>query len=145
MTGSGNFLEYFRMPAGMLANREKQRLGTLIGERLEDAGRIARPWAIVESQHDFMIAQEVVSFKMLETETRAAGGVDLHHARNAERIRIIAGRRRGCRSGGWSGGRRGHRRGSWGLRVLCPGGNRRRYRHCQSYRQSAAHHVLHTR
>ena len=84
------------MPAGMLADREKHRLGALIGERLEDAVGIARPRAVVERQHDFMVAQEVVSFEMLEAETGAAGGVDLHHARNAECVRIVAlGRRRG--------------------------------------------------
>ena len=49
--------------------------------------RIARPRTVVEGQHDFLVAQEVVGLEMLEAEARAAGGVDLHHARDAERVR----------------------------------------------------------
>ena len=94
-----HLLQDFGMPPGMFSDREKERLGALIGERLQHGRRVPRPWAVIEREHDFLVAQEVVGLEVLEPETRAARGVDFNHARDAERIRIVASRfcRRGCR------------------------------------------------
>ena len=54
-----------------------------------------------------MVAQEVVGLEVLEAEARAAGGVDLHDARDAERVRIVALCRGVRRRGGGAGGRAG--------------------------------------
>ena len=91
VTGGRHLLQDFRMPAGVLSDREKERLGALIGERLQHGRRMPWPWTVVESEHDFVVAQEVVGLEVLEPETRAAGGVDFDHARDAECIRIVAG------------------------------------------------------
>ena len=50
-------------------------------QRLEDHRRVVRPGAVVEGQHDFVVAQEIVLLEMLEAEGGAAGGVDLDDAR----------------------------------------------------------------
>ena len=89
VAGRGHLLENFGMPAGVLADREEQRLGALVGQRLEHALGVARPRAVVERQHDLVVAQEVVGLEVLEAEAGAAGGVDLDHALDAERIRIV--------------------------------------------------------
>ena len=89
VAGRRDLLHDFRMPAGVLADREEHRLGALIGERLEHGRRVARPRAVIESEHDLVVAQEVISLEMLEAEARAAGGVNLHDARNAEGIRVV--------------------------------------------------------
>ena len=90
VAGRRHLLQDFGMPAGMLADREEQRLGALVGQRLEHGRRVARPRAVVEGQHDFFVAQEVIGLEVLEAEAGAAGGVDLHHAGDAERVRIVA-------------------------------------------------------
>jgi hypothetical protein len=41
---------------------------------------VARPWAIVEGQHDLARLQEVVSLEVLKAEAGSAQGVDLNHA-----------------------------------------------------------------
>ena len=89
VAGRDDLLEDLGMIAGMLADREEHRLGALVGQRLEHALGVARPRAVVEGQHDFLVAQEVIGLEMLEAEAGAAGGVDLHHARDAERVRIV--------------------------------------------------------
>ena len=68
---------------------KKIALHAFVGQRLEHRRR-GRPRAVVEGQHDFVVAQEVVLLEMLEAEARAAGGVDLDGAGHAERIRIVA-------------------------------------------------------
>jgi hypothetical protein len=88
---------------------------------LVHCGRIHRPRAVVESQHDFLVLQEVVSLEVLETETRPARRIDLDHARNAERVRIVALRR----------GLLGDSRAA-----------KSRHREHQSHRQSATHSLL---
>src|SRR6185437_15237428 len=127
------------MPAGVFTDREKHGLGALIGERLEHALGIARPRAIVESQHDLVVTQEVVGFEVLEAEARTASGIDLNRTLDAERVRIGAGDLSGSRC--WRSCWRSRRCG----RILCPdSGACRRHRYCQSHRESAAHQVLHT-
>ena len=74
----------------MLADGEEDRLGAFLRQNLENGRRVHRPRAVVERQHHFLVAQEIELLEMLETETGAPGGVDLHHARNAEGIRIGA-------------------------------------------------------
>ena len=89
MAGGCNLAEDFRIVGGVLADREEDRLDAFVGERLEHR-RSGRPRAVVEGQHDLMIAQEVELLEMLEAEARPAGGVDLDRARDAERVRIVA-------------------------------------------------------
>ena len=82
----------------MLADRKKERLRALIGQRFEYGRCMSRPRTVVEGQHDFVVAQKVISFEMLEAEAGPAGGVDLDDAGNSECIWIVAfcccGRRR---------------------------------------------------
>jgi hypothetical protein len=91
MPGSSHLLHDFGMPSGVLSDRKKDCLGALLGERLEHSRRMTRPRAIVEREHDFLVAQEVIGLEVLKTEARAAGGVDFDNPRHAERVRIIAG------------------------------------------------------
>jgi hypothetical protein len=56
---AANLLEDLRMPHGMLADGKGHGLGALRGQCLEHGRRIAGPWTIVESQHDFAVAQKV--------------------------------------------------------------------------------------
>ena len=79
------------MPHGVLADGEEQGLGALIRECLEDRRGVAGPWAVVEGQHHLVFAQEIVGLELLEAEAGPAGGIDLHNAGDAERIRIPAG------------------------------------------------------
>src|SRR3569623_873232 len=60
---------------------------------------IGGPRTVGEGQYDFLFAQEVELLEMLEAEAGPAGGVDGDDARDAERVRISAGRfcRRGRR------------------------------------------------
>ena len=116
-------LENFRIVGGVLADREERGPHAFIGQRLEHGGR-GRPRAVVEGQHHFLVAQEVVLLEVLEAEARAAGGVDLDRAADAERVRIGAlrrrdrarrgrARRRGSRGGCRRGRRCGGRTGGW--------------------------------
>ena len=63
-------------------------------------GVLHRPRAVVERQHDFLVAQEVEVLEMLEAESRTACGVDLDGAADAERVRIVAGGSCGLRGAG---------------------------------------------
>ena len=92
MTGRHHLLEDFGIVGGVLADREEDAGGAFIRERLQHGGRVHRPWAVVEGQHHFLVAQEVELLEMLEAETGAAGGVDLDGAADAERVGIVAGR-----------------------------------------------------
>src|SRR3569623_355553 len=94
-----NRFQDFRMPGRVLADREEDRLGALVVQRLDDGGRVDGPRTVVEGQYDFLFAQEVELLEMLEAEAGPAGGVDGDDARDAERVRISAGRfcRRGRR------------------------------------------------
>ena len=97
-----------------------------------------------------MVAQEIVGLEVLEAEAGTAGGVDLHDALDAERVRVFA--FRDCRLGCGSWGRRGGRRRCGGaepaLRPV-PAHFAPRRRHLPSiiviarcYRQSATHLIL---
>ena len=102
---ASNLLEDFRVVGRVLADREEHRRGAFVGQRLQHRRRVARPRAVVEGQHDFLVGQEIELLEMLEAETRSAGGVDFDHAADAERIGIGAGRllRNGQRQGGAGG------------------------------------------
>ena len=91
MPGSRHLLHDFGMPPGVFSDREKERLGALIGERLQHGRRMPWPWTVIEREHDFFVAQEVVGLEVLEPETRAACGVDFNHARDAECVRVVTG------------------------------------------------------
>jgi hypothetical protein len=91
MTSRRHLLQDFRMPPGVLSDREKDGLGALIGERLQHGRRMPWPWTVVESEDDFFIAQEVVGLEVLKAETGAACGIDFNHACDAECVRVITG------------------------------------------------------
>ena len=80
------------MVGRVLADREEDAGRAFFRQRLQHGGRIDRPWAVVEGQHHFLVAQEVELLEMLEAESGAAGGVDLDGAADAERVGIVAGR-----------------------------------------------------
>jgi hypothetical protein len=74
------------MPHRVFADREEQRFGALILQRLENRRRIAGPRTVVESQHDLAGLQEIVGLELFRSEARSACGVDFNHTRYAERI-----------------------------------------------------------
>ncbi|MGY4381217.1 hypothetical protein ACVWZ3_008856 [Bradyrhizobium sp. i1.3.6] len=82
----------FGMIGRVLADREEKTLGAFIPERLQHRGRVDRPRTVVEGQHDLLVGEEVELLEMLEAEAGSAGGVDLDHAGNAQRVRIGTGR-----------------------------------------------------
>src|SRR3974377_653594 len=86
----GHLLKNFRMPHGVLANGEEQRLGTLVRERFKNRRSVAGPRAVVECQHHLVFAQKIVALEMLEAKTGPAGRTNLHSTGDAERIRILA-------------------------------------------------------
>ena len=67
-----------------LADAEERRLGALRGERLQDRARILRHRPVVERQHDLALGQEIRMAERL-SEALVLAGVDLDHARDAER------------------------------------------------------------
>ena len=102
MAGGINLSEDFRVIGGVLADREEHGLGALVRQRLQHRRRIARPRTVVEGQHDFLVGEKIELLEMFEAEAGSAGGVDLDHAADAERVRIgarrlrLARRRRGA-------------------------------------------------
>ncbi len=97
MAGRGHLLEDSGLVGCVQADREEDRLGAVGGERRQHHLGVLRPGPVVEGQHDLALAQKVVALEMLEAEARAAGGVDLHGAGNAERVGIAGARHRGGR------------------------------------------------
>ena len=71
VAGGGDLLENFRMIGGVLADREKRRLGAFLGQRLEHRGG-GRPRTVVEGQHHFLVGEEVELLELLEAEARPA-------------------------------------------------------------------------
>ena len=92
MTGRGHLLEKLGMVARMLADREEQTLGAFVRKRLQHRGRVTRPRTVVEGQHDFLVGEKIELLEMLEAEARPAGGVDLDHTADTERVGICASR-----------------------------------------------------
>ena len=88
MSGRSDVAKQGRMPKGMLADREEDRLRALIAQRLENCWCVARPGTIVKSQYDFAGPQKIVGLELFRPEARSARGVDLDNARNAESILI---------------------------------------------------------
>src|SRR5262245_26055945 len=86
------------MPPGVLADREEDRLGALLGQCLEHGWRMSRPWTIIEGQHDLFVAEKVIGLEMLESEAGPASRVDLDNAGNSKGVGIVA--LRGCGSRG---------------------------------------------
>jgi hypothetical protein len=75
-------------------------------------GVFVGPRAVVEGQHDFFVAQEIVLLEVLGPECRTAGGVDFDDTRQADGVGIVA-----SRNG--FGGRRGRHRRWRGRRGCC--------------------------
>src|ERR1700722_12401888 len=88
MSCCSNLLEDFRVPHRMFADGEEQRLGALRLQGFEDGWRIAGPRTVIEGQHDFVVAKEVVCFKLLGSEAGASGRVYFHSPRHAKRVWI---------------------------------------------------------
>ena len=88
MACRGNLLEDFRMPNGMLAYGEEHGPGALFCQRPEYGWRIIGPWTVIEGEHYFSVAQEIVGFEVLESKTRSSSAVDFNNSGDAERTRI---------------------------------------------------------
>src|SRR3974390_1428906 len=120
MAGLGNFLEQLGVVTSVLADGEEHCLGAVFSERLQHTLGVARPWAVVESEYYLLVAQEVIDLEVPEPKARGAGGVDLHDALDAKRIRIF--------TLGLRGSRRWRSRSGRSLGILRPGsGGRRRH------------------
>ena len=98
----------------------------------EHGGGVLGPRTVVEGQHDFAGAQEIVLLEMLEAEARPAGRVDLDDARKAHAARLVADADIGGRGGGAGVVGRGRRasvgRAVFSASALRRGGSRRRRR-----------------
>ena len=71
---------------GHAADHEERRLGAVLVERLQDGARIGTQRPVIEGQHDLAVFEKVVAAAGDAAEQRAAGGVDLDHARQAEDV-----------------------------------------------------------
>src|SRR5205809_5775451 len=110
MSGGRHLLEKTRVIRGMGPNRKEDGLDAVVGKRRKHVLRVFWPGAIIERQHNFAVAQEVVGLEKLRSEGGATGGVDFDSPGNAEGVRIAG--TAGCAGGRWrSRRRRGCRRG----------------------------------
>ena len=109
VAGREHLLQDFRVIGGVLADRKEGRPEALVGKRLEHRLGVVEPGAVVEGEHDLVVAQEIVVLEVLGAEARPSSGVDLDHAGNAHGIWIVAGDGRLCGGGGCRG---------WGRRAL---------------------------
>src|SRR6202012_2536849 len=91
MPGGGDLFQDLRIIGRVFADREENAGRALVRERLEDGWCVLRSRAVAEGQNDFLVAQEVELFEVLESKTRTAGRVDLDDAADAERVRVGAG------------------------------------------------------
>ncbi len=83
VAGGGHLLGDFRMPDRVFTDLEERGFEAIIGKRLEHSRRVIRLRSVVEGQHDFVGAQEVVLLEMLEAEPRSTGRIDLNNARHS--------------------------------------------------------------
>src|SRR5208282_2676483 len=90
-SGFDHLLGDLGMRDRVLADLEECGFQTIISERLENRWSVFRPGAVVESQHDLLIAEEVVLLEMLEAESGAALRVDLYDAHQSHATRFVAG------------------------------------------------------
>ena len=98
--GCQHLLGDLRMPSPMLADLEEGRFEAFACQRLDHGGGVAGPGPVVERQHDFLVAEEVILLEMLEAEAWTTRGVDLHDARQAHAARLVARRNGGHRRRG---------------------------------------------
>src|SRR3974377_265394 len=89
-SGGSELFSQIGTPSRVFADLEECRLGAVVLQRLEHHRRVSRPWAIVEGQSDFLIAQEIILFEMLGSKRGATRRIDLNHSRQPERVGIIA-------------------------------------------------------
>src|SRR5262249_56329469 len=102
VAGRSHLLENARLVGRVEADREEDRLGAMGGKSGQHRWGIFWPGIVVEGEYDLALTQEIVLLEVLKPELRAAGRVDLDHARNAQSVGISdAGR---CR-GRWARGR----------------------------------------
>ena len=92
-----DLLEYLRVPKGMFAGGEKLRLRAMLRQGGKDGTGIFGPRTTVKREHHLFQQQEVVHLVPLKAKSRAAGGINLHRAGDAERVWLVpwacAGRR----------------------------------------------------
>ena len=95
------------MPNCVLTDGKEDGLSALLCQCAQYGWRIDRPRTVVEGEHYFPITQEIVRFKVLESETRASSAIDFNNPRDTKEIGIAAAcfgihllRDRSCRSGG---------------------------------------------
>jgi hypothetical protein len=72
----------------MLSDREEHGFGALLCQRLKYGWRIAGPRSVIEGEHYFPIAEEIVGLEVLEPEARSSSRVDSNDACDAECLRI---------------------------------------------------------
>src|SRR6516164_6504865 len=89
-SGGSELFSQIGAPSCMFADLEECRFGAVVLQRLEHHRRVSGPWAVVEGQSDFLIAQEIILFEMLGSERRATCRIDLNDSREPEGVRIIA-------------------------------------------------------
>ena len=111
-SGRGDVPGYIGPPGGVFADLEEGRFDAIVFERLQNHRRVFGPRAVVEGQHDFFVAQEIVLLEVLGPECRTAGGVDFDDTRKTDGVGIIA-------SGNGFGGRRGRYGRGRGRRRCC--------------------------
>jgi len=79
-----------RMFLGRLADQEERRLHALRGQRCQRLLGRSRRWAVIESQHDLMIAERQRLWEVFQPDPRRRGGIDGEYARRAEHPRARA-------------------------------------------------------
>ena len=83
------------MFGGRLADQEERRLHALHGQRCQHFRRRRRRWAVIEGQHDLVIAERQRVRKLFQPDPRRGGGIDGKHARRAKHAGARARRRPG--------------------------------------------------
>ena len=78
----------FRVRFDIAAEQEEGRQHAFVLERVEHFRGGGRPGAVVEGEHQLLVASGSVTGKLLAADPRRALGVDLEHALGAERVRI---------------------------------------------------------
>ena len=80
MSGGRHLLEELRLIGGVQTDRKEDCLRAVRSERRKNRGCILRPWSIVEGEHHFAFAQDIVVPK---AEARTAFRLNLDYAGNA--------------------------------------------------------------
>jgi hypothetical protein len=86
--GCSHLLENAGLVGRVQADREEDRLGAVRGECGKHRLSVLRPGPVVEGQHHFAFAQEIVGLELLGSKAGATGGVDLDHPADPQSVGI---------------------------------------------------------